>query len=562
MATPAQDDNTSDTTPQEKQVPPKREKKTKVLTLPPQHFPRTQLQVAALVVAKHGPNMRWCADDQAWFTWNGNVWQKNTDEHCSVYRWTRETIIGLIRTAADIEDDAQRKACLDLAMKWQNHAVIVAVMQNIKSDVTIDLTNFDTHPWLLTVQNGTINLKTGLLEESRRDNYITKEAPTTFDPTATATAWDEFVAWRCQNSPDFMAYQQRLAGSCLVGTDEDQQFNIDVGDGGNGKSKFWGAIFRTLGPYAVMVKADTIMDLNKNGGGAARADIMALKGARLALVAEGEDGQRLAEGLVKLLTGGDMISARSPYGRREVNFWPTHKLVMFTNHTPIIRGSDDGIWRRVHLLPSHASIVADVAAGLRKKVNLDPIFDALRPGILNWLIRGCLDWQQHGLGTCNEVETATAAYKAEMDLIGLFLGEYLPTKQALDNLTVKEVYEAYRLWCDESGRSRTAYSKQRFNDDIRKRGGVTVNGYGNNLFWTNLDAVLTKMNAAAEAARKDDPSHATSTPPADQGPTVACPSCGQTITDSCVTGDGDGKIAACPGCGRVYSVKFYFKGAF
>jgi putative DNA primase/helicase len=571
MATPAQDDNTSDTTPQEKQVPKKRGKKATILAFPPDHFPRTELEVANLVVQQHGPNILWCKEEQCLYSWNGKFWESDVDEHGRVYRWTRATVIGLLKTAATMEDDAQRQTCIKIANQWQKHTAIVHIMQSIKADVEVHLADFDTDPWLLNLPSGTLELRTGNHREHRRGDLISKVATDLYAHDATCPNWEDFMLWVCQGDTEFVAYQQRLMGSCLTGVVRDQAFIIDHGMGGNGKTVKYNCLARRLGTdYAVPISVDSLIENMRKNGGAPSPDIMKLKGARVALAGELEDGQHLAEGKVKLLTGGDRITARSVYGKKEVDFSPSHKLIMYTNHAPIIRGTDKGIWRRVKQIPSHADIEADVAAGTRQKRSLDEMaamFEMEGSGILNWLVKGCLEWQQHGLGTCKRVEVATAAYKKEMDLVGIFLGEYLPTKQVLDNLTVKEVYDAYRLWCDENGRARTAYSKQRFNDEIRNHGGETERGYvagfGYTLIWKNLDVILAKMNAAAaEAARKDDPSHATSTPPANQGPAVACPSCGQTITDSCVTGDGDGKIAACPGCGRVYSVKFYFKGAF
>lgn len=540
------DDSTSVHPPRDRKVTKQR---AKIIPLPPQNFPRTQLQVAAMVVAKHGADLRWCAEEQAWFVWNGNIWEKGVDEHCAVYRWVREAIIGLIVCAAKIEDDAQRKASLEMVLKWQNHATIVAVMQNIKSDVPAKLTDFDQYPWLMTTQNGTIDLLTGKIRPSRREDYITKEAPTTFDPSARSEKWLDFVAWRCKNSAGFMAYQQRLAGSCLTGDTGDQHFYIDVGDGGNGKSTFWGAIFAALGPYAVPVKADTIMDAQRTNGGAPRSDIMELKGARLALVAEGEDGQRLAEGLVKLLTGGDMITARSPYGRKEIKFWPTHKLIMFTNHAPVIRGSDDGIWRRVHLLPSDASIEKDAAAGIRKKEKLLPIFEKERAAILNWLIDGCLAWRQMGIGTCYEVETATRAYKTEMDLIGNFLLEHLPTKAPSLNLSCKELYSDYSDWCMATGRGRTALPKQRFEADLKKRGASTQRmGKGGNFFWNGLDSILEKLEQEEKLSHAEWGNAAAAE--------MACPEChatGDGVRLSAPDPDGQ-HIGFCTHCNHAWKV--------
>jgi phage/plasmid-associated DNA primase len=182
---------------------------------------------------------------------------------------------------------------------------------------------------------------------------------------------------------------------------------------------------------------------------------------RFVAAIEVEDGRRLAESLVKQLTGGDRIKAR----RMRQDFWefaPTHKVFMAVNHKPTVRGTDNAIWRRIRLIPFTETIPpAEQDKKLPEKLRAE------RAGILAWAVGGCLEWQREGLGAPDEVRRATGEYRAEMDVLGAFLKECC--KQGADqDEAARDLYRAYKLWCEDGGER--PETQRRFGTQLRDRG--------------------------------------------------------------------------------------------
>jgi putative DNA primase/helicase len=292
--------------------------------------------------------------------------------------------------------------------------------------------------------------------EHRREDLITKLAPVEYDPEAAAPTWAAFLE---RVLPDEVrAFFQRAAGYSLTGDTSEQVMFINHGPGANGKSTAQEAIAAALGDYAL--RTPTEMLLAKRAGGIPN-DIARLKGARFAAASETEEGRRLAESLVKDLTGQDTISAR--FMRAEwFDFRPTHKLWLSTNHKPEVRGTDEAIWRRIRLVPWTQTIPPaeqdkKLLAKLRKEL----------PGILAWLVRGCLMWQREGLRPPDEVRKATGRYRAEMDVLAAFIDEECIVAERA-TATAKALYAAYKAWCDENGER--PESQRRFGGRLKERG--------------------------------------------------------------------------------------------
>jgi putative DNA primase/helicase len=242
-------------------------------------------------------------------------------------------------------------------------------------------------------------------------------------------------------SEELRGFVQRASGYSATADTSEQCMMINHGSGMNGKSTFQEAIAAALGDYAM--RAPTEMLMAKRSGGVPN-DVARLKGARFVSASETEEGRRLAESLVKDLTGQDTITAR--FMKAEwFDFEPTHKLWLSTNHKPEIRGTDNAIWRRIRLVPWSVAIPPKeqdkkLPAKLRTEL----------PGILAWIVRGCLDWRRGGLRPPNEVRRATIEYRAEMDILAVFISECCETGD--DQRTyASDLYKAYKLWCDDTG---------------------------------------------------------------------------------------------------------------
>jgi putative DNA primase/helicase len=398
----------------------------------------TDLGNARRLVHRHGRNLRYCWLWRKWLVWDGKRWVK--DDTGEVYRLAKETVSSIYQEAAAAPNDEARKELGKHATRSEAGARIKEMVDLARSDVPVMPDELDASPDLLNTESGTIDLRTGELREHRREDLITKIAPTTYRPDAAAPTWEAFLE-RVLPGEDLRAFVQRAVGYSATGDTSEQCMFINHGGGANGKSTFQEAIAAALGDYAM--RAPTEMLLAKRSDGVPN-DVARLKGARFVSASETEEGRRLAESRIKDLTGQDTITAR--FMKAEwFDFAPTHKLWLSTNHKPEIRGTDAAIWRRIRLVPWAVTIPP---AEQDKKL---PI--ALRhelAGILAWVVRGCLQWRREGLQAPDEVRKATGEYRAEMDVLAGFLVECCELDTGHWEYA-KDLYECYKRWCDENG---------------------------------------------------------------------------------------------------------------
>lgn len=244
--------------------------------------------------------------------------------------------------------------------------------------------------------------------------------------------------------------------------------------GANGKSTFLKLVSSLLGDYAQTASFDTFL-IQKNDNGT-RNDIARMLGKRFISSIEGEQGKRLAETLVKSLTGGDTITARFLFAEF-FDFQPTHKIWLAANHKPNIKGTDHAIWRRIKLIPFNITIPDD-----RQDKHLEEKLRAELPGILAWAVRGCLEWQRIGLQTPDEIIKATNFYRDEMDVIGNFLKDrcLISSDKAVKTPT-STLYEAYKDWC--STNNEFALDNRRLGRSLSDRGYISSKSGGKNCWF-------------------------------------------------------------------------------
>jgi putative DNA primase/helicase len=258
----------------------------------------------------------------------------------------------------------------------------------------------------------------------------------------------------------------------MTGSIKEQIMFILYGNGRNGKSVFLETISNILGTYAKTIQASSIMVKQNNGG--PNSDIARLAGARLVTSSEPNEGLRMDEGLVKQLTGGDKVVARQLYGK-EFEFEPEFKLWLATNHKPIIRGTDDGIWRRIRLIPFTVQIPDDqVDKDLKYKLARESI------GILNWAVDGALKWQQHGLHTPRVIESASEGYREEMDVLSQFVSEACDTGTEY-TINASQLYKLYKSWAEDNVQyqmSNTKFGREMTNrfKKVHTRAGAIYKG--------------------------------------------------------------------------------------
>ena len=409
------------------------------------------------LAARHGGDLRFCHAWEKWLIWDGQRWQK--DDTGEIDRRAKETAQHIYQEAADCPDTARQTELAKHALRSQSHARLQSMiaLANSEPGIPARAAEWDKQPWLLAAGNGTVDLKMGCLQDSRRADMGTKRAGTHYDPEATAPRWEAFLATVLPDV-ETRAFFQRAAGYALTGDVSEQCLFFLYGSGSNGKSTALRALMDTLGDYALQAAPDLLI-AREGAAGGPNNDVAELQGTRLVVTIEVEDGKRMAEGLVKQITGGDIIKAR--FMRQDFfQFEPTHKIFLAANHKPAIRGQDVAIWRRIKMVPFDVQI-----ADADKDPHLADKLRAEMPGILAWAVRGCLDWQRQGLAAPSAVLEATAAYQAGEDVLGDFLGECCLLRPAL-RVTAAALYTAYVKWAEEN--SERSLSKKNFGGRLQE----------------------------------------------------------------------------------------------
>jgi len=403
----------------------------------------TDLGNAKRFASTYRQRLRYCEKWARWFSWDGMRWRE--DETLEVYTLGAALIRSLFALAKKIPDEEERKAFLSHLHKSESWRAITAMLNLAKADpfMAIRPSDLDRDPWLLTVNNGTLDLRAGQLRPHSQKDLITKLAPVTYDPAATCPNWLDFLSMVMKQRQNLVDFLQRAFGCCLTGITSDKAMFIMYGPGGdNGKSTMVDIIQRLLGDYANRTPVETLL---KKKEGAIPNDIAKLKGARFVWASENERGSRLSEALIKEMTGGDKMSARFMRGEF-FEFYPEFKPWLATNHKPQVRG-DRALWNRLKLIPFDVTIPKEQQ---KPRHEVTAMFQAEFPGILTWAVQGCLQWQRDGLGVPEEVVEATREYEVEQDTFAMFLEEkcvQVPNARAGSTA----LYKAYRAWAEEHG---------------------------------------------------------------------------------------------------------------
>jgi putative DNA primase/helicase len=459
---------------------------------------RTDLGNARRVVERHGADLRYCHPWKSWLTYDGVRWAP--DETAEAVRCVKETQAHLYRTAAkqiaelgDVGDDKERQArlreltrLLKHALSWEDARAIGRSLDLARSEPGVPVlpADLDRDPMLLNVLNGTLDLRTGELRPHGRADLITKLAPVAFDPAATCPRWAAFVRWAMGENDDLIDYLQKVVGYWLTGSVAEQALWFFHGGGANGKSTFLGVVLALLGDYAIQAVSDLLMEKRGDSHPTERADLF---GRRFVATIETEDGRRMAEALMKQLSGGDRVRARRLY-QNHFEFDPTFKIVLAANHKPAVRGTDLAVWRRIKLVPFAATVTDE-----KKDKHLPDKLRAELPGILNWALAGCLAWQRDGLGEPDEVRQATAQYQAEQDSLGEFLREcctVLPEARC----RASALFDAYAAWSGDR-----LITLKTFGTLMRAKGYESKRGGGGPYFWHGVGLPATAFSEPSEA---------------------------------------------------------------
>jgi putative DNA primase/helicase len=432
---------------------------------------------ARRLVAQHGQDLRHCHLSGKWFWWTGKYWRE--DSTGEVMARAKMAVASIYREAGEGATPDERKNLAQHALRSESNSRIIGMVSLAKSEsgIPVDPAEMDANPWLLNCQNGTIDLLTGELREHRRADLLTRIAATNYEPDAPCDLWERIVFKILSDNIDVYEFVQRALGYALSGSTREQVLFLLWGNGANGKSTVLNLVKRILGTYARQTPTETLL---YKSAPTLNNDIARLDGPRFVTAFESDSGRRLAESLVKQLTGGDSVAARFLYGEY-FDFIPQFKLFLSTNSKPVIRGADNGIWRRIKMIPFAVKIPDQ-----EQDQDLPEKLWTEAPGILAWLVRGCLSWQDHGLVVPDEVKAATEDYRKEMDVLGDFLTESCILAPGA-TATAGDLYSAYCTWAEGQGMREREQLKQRsFGMCLSDRGFTKGRGTGGRSKWVGV----------------------------------------------------------------------------
>jgi putative DNA primase/helicase len=423
-------------------------------------FNVTDLGNSQRLVIRHGDIIRYCYPWKKWLVWDKRrgIWQVDSDGR--ILRLAKGIIKNIYNEAAAFTDKNQRETVAKWALRSEAAQRLQAMVELAKSEegVPVSPDELDTNQWLLNCLNGTIDLRTGIRKEHDPNDFITKIIPVEYNPEAKCPLWIDFLMKTMNQNDDLIHFLQVALGYSITGSTSEQCLFLLYGVGANGKSTFLDTISTLLGNYAQTASFDTFLVKKHNtiSNGVAR-----MQGRRFISAVEAEGERRLAEVLIKQLTGGDTITARFLFGEY-FEFQPQFKLWLAANHKPTIKGTDHAIWRRIKLIPFNVTISEEEQDKMLKEKLREQL-----SGILTWIVQGCLEWQAKGLESPEEVKNATSDYRNEMDEVGSFLTECCIIQTNV-KVNPTDLYDAYKKWCEDTGE--TVLSQRAFGTRLTERG--------------------------------------------------------------------------------------------
>lgn len=411
---------------------------------PKKQYDMTDTGNAHRLQDKFGGIIRYSYNRKKWYVWDGKVWM--LDESGDIKKYA-DIICDDIKREGFFEKD--EKTQLDL-LKWANKTAnsrgkeaMIKECQHLDG-IPVSQEELDAYSGYLNCRNGIVNLRNGELLPHDSAFMMSKICATGYDTSGKEPKlWLKFLKDVTNGNDELIEYIQRCLGYSLTGSNAEQCAYFLYGMGNNGKSTFLDTIADLMGGYSANTQPDTIM--LKKWGNDASSDIARLKGARFVTCEEPTEGVRLNEGLLKQLTGGSKVTCRFLYGD-EFEYTPEFKIWVATNHKPVIRGTDVGIWRRIKLIPFEVNIP-------KKKVDkeLKSKLRAEFPQILRWIVNGSIKWHESGVTEPQCVADAVKDYKQEMDLLANFIEECVEIDyDCKDKVPAPDLFRAYIRWAKDN----------------------------------------------------------------------------------------------------------------
>jgi putative DNA primase/helicase len=412
----------------------------------------------------HRGRALYCHPWGKWLVWTGSRWR--VDDMGLAVSLAKRTVRRIYAEAGRENDDDRRRAVSKWAQTSEAAPRIKAILELARDALAVTPEALDGDPWMLNCENGTLDLRTGVLRDHDPADLITKIAPVRYDPGAEAEAFDAFLD-RILPKEEMRSFVRRLVGYSSFGVVREDLLVILHGKGDNGKTTLTDAVRHCLGDYAISVDPEILMARKFEGHSTERMDLF---GKRFVSCQETGEGRRLAEARVKAMTSRDPIRGR----RMREDSWefePSHTTFLSTNHKPEIRGTDHAIWRRLKLVPFDVKIPE-----AEKDRKLPETLREQMPGILAWIVRGCREYLAGGLGEPEEVRDATAAYRSDMDIVGRFVAERCVVKEGA-SAKFADLWSEFVRWCEDANEA--PGKKPGFGTRLTEQGYESFNGAKN-----------------------------------------------------------------------------------
>jgi len=418
---------------------------------------------------------------QQWFVWAGHHWQ--IDEMDASFASVEEIASIYLQAGYDLKEQIdkalageKKDKATQLKAQQENYFKRVKKLRSvsgvsncltyshkIKEPLAVTENFIDKNPWLLAFSNGVVDLRSGKFRPGIPEDYLLKAVPHEWKGIdCPAPQFEAFLESALDGPPhlsederleyrqSIIAFVRRVLGYGVSGLNIEHIFLVFNGFGRNGKGIMVETLRYCLGALAGPIASEMLLDQGRSRSSSGPSpDIMGLKGMRIAFASETDEGRRFAPGQVKWYSGGDTLQGRYPHDKRTTEFEPTHLLILLTNNLPHAPGDDFAFWNRLNLIPFLYSFVAEPDPtkpeqkkrdeGLRERLKSEA------SGILAWMVRGCLEWQQQGLQPPACVTSATEDYRANEDTITQFVEECC-IQSGLSEVKAGDIYRAFTTW--------------------------------------------------------------------------------------------------------------------
>lgn len=429
-------------------------------------------------------------------------------------RWHNERFVPdrekmIVQTAIEAAHFALAAGATGEQLKWaelsanKERLMNATIIAGTDPEVLVQAVDLDSDVNNLCTPAGVINLRTGELRPADKSIDLNTRQTTCYMGDVPTPLWTKFLSEVIEDE-ERIAYVQELLGAALFGDSRFHVLPVLVGTGANGKSTILDVVSKILGDYAATMPENFLLE---TGSSAHPTEIARLRGVRFAVASETRPDGRFNEARVKMLTGGDMLSARF-MNQNFFDFKPTHTLFLAVNHLPEVKSGGDGFWRRLRKIDFKKTIPAE-----KRKENLaDLLVEQEGPGILKWMVEGAVRITEQGMTEPDSVKLATQAYRHEEDHIAKFIDEKIIVSDK-SSVTKTAVYNAYRDWCNENGEK--SVPQNNFNRELKSRLGVAESmSVGFKMFvgielltvgsFNNAESVHKLMHGAEELALDED----------------------------------------------------------